>query len=194
MPLIPTPQIPRRMATRQEDVFVKVQALMRQVQALARQQPARAVPDRLLVAAEKLLFEARCFRPYHAKRGLPAPAPHCGDLAAQLAETLTALMAFETRHTEWDAVEGETMWAVSESKMPVRRLQPRAGSKAAARAEARARQAARLRAANMVDLRAKLVERLAQYRSREPAAEPPTTSPLPTPTQPPPGEWGGAER
>ncbi len=167
MPLKPTPEIPRRMAERQEAVFARLQALARQVQA--RQRPGGAVPDRLRTEAEKLLFEAQCFRPDYAKHGLPAPAPHCGGLAAQLADALTALMEFETRHTQWDAVEGATMWAVSGATMPVRRLQPRPGSKAAARAEAKARQVAERRAAYMVDLRAKLVERLAQFRSREPA-------------------------
>jgi hypothetical protein len=177
MPSKPDREIPRRVAERQEAVFGRLQALAREVQALARQRSGRPVPDRLRQEAEKLLIEARCFYPDHARAGLPVLARHCGGLAAQLADALTALMAFETRHTHWDALEAETLWAVSGAKMRVRRLQPRPGSKAAARAEAKARQAAERRAAYMVDLRAKLVQRLAQFRSREPApssaADPP---------------------
>ena len=60
------------------------------------------------------------------------------------------------------------MWLVPGPMMKVRRLMPRQGSKAAARAEARARQEQELRAARMVDIRAKLVQRLAQFRQREP--------------------------
>ena len=127
------------------------------------------MPEAVRIAAEAVLFEAEAFRSRRRNRDLPTAAPHFSGLAAQLGEALAMLVAFETRHTQWNATIGETTWIVEGSIMRPRRLRPRPGSKAAARADAMARQEADLRAARMVELRAKLVQRLVQFHSRVPA-------------------------
>lgn len=163
----PVPQIPRRLAARQEAVLARLQLLARQVQGRARNAPSGAVPDPLRSAAGALLFDVQRFSERRRKSVLPQAAPHYGGLATQLAEALAVLVGFEARHTQWNAAVGDSMWLVPGPMMKVRRLMPRPGSKAAARAEARARQEQELRAARMVELRARLVERLVQYRRRE---------------------------
>ena len=168
MCLKPVPQIPRRLAARQEAVLARLLPLARQVQGQARNAPSGAVPAPLRSAAEALLIDVQRFGEQRRKPLLPQAAPNYGGLATQLAEALTVLIAFETRHTQWNAAVGDSMWLVPGPMMKVRRLMPRPGSKAAARAEARARQEQELRAARMVDIRAKLVQRLAQFRQREP--------------------------
>jgi hypothetical protein len=162
----PTAQIPRRLAERQEVLFEKLQALTRQVQAAARQRPARTVPDDLRARAETMLFEVQPFRPSRGKPVLAEAAPHYGGLATQLAEALAALVAFEARHTHWDARVDAPAWVVPGPMMTLRRLGPRPGSKAAVRALAKAEVDKAARAAAMLDLRARLVQRLTQFKMR----------------------------
>lgn len=159
-------KIPRRLALRQEALYEALQTLARTVAASAARTPARAVPEAMRAKAETLLFAAESFRPTRRGRTLPQAAPQLSGLAAQLTEALSLLIAFETRHSQWNAVLGETVWRVDGPVMRLRRLQPRPGSRAACHAEAKARQEAELRAARVADLRQKLVLRLAQFESR----------------------------
>lgn len=162
-----TPKTTSRMAERHEVLFPKLQALTHKIETVARQRPERAVPDKVRAEAEALLFEAEAFRQLRRRRALPLAAPHFGGLAGQLAEALAALVAFEARYTQWDARFDEPVWMVPDRIMKVRRLTPKAGSKAAIRAAARAEAEKTKREADMVDLRAKLVQRLVQSQ-REP--------------------------
>jgi hypothetical protein len=160
MPTRPTPKIPRRTAERQEVLFQKLQAFARQVQGVAGRRPGMGVPEKVRRTAEALLFDVEPFREAPRRRVLPDTAPSYGGLAAQLGEALTALVAFETRHTHWDAVRLQPMWLVSHGLMKVRRLAPRPGSKAAARADALDERDRERREAEILDLRRKLVRRL----------------------------------
>lgn len=175
MPRKTPAKIPRRLALRQEAVFENLHSLARAIQSGAARSPARAVPEDLRIRAEALLFAAQAFHPGRRGSTLPEAAPHLSGLAMQLGEALTRLIAFETRHSQWNAVLGETVWSVDGPVMRLKRLRPRPGSRAAAHAEAKARQEADLRAARNADLRQKLILRLDQYKSRTDA---PSYSPL----------------
>ncbi|PXA99173.1 hypothetical protein DMC47_04830 [Nostoc sp. 3335mG] len=152
---------------RQEALFEKLAALTKKVKASARQGPGLAPSDEVRALAGSLLFEVEVFRPQRSKI-FPHPGPDHAGLAAQLAEALGVLVAFEARHTGWDARFQEPVWLVDGAVMRVRRLRPRPGSRAAARVEARARAEADARAARLVELRMKLVTRLEQFERRGP--------------------------
>ncbi len=167
MPRKSTAKIPRRLAERQEVLFARLQALARQVQAAARQRPAQPVPEDVRAKAETMLFEVQPFRASRSKPVLRDPAPHYAGLATQLAEALAVLVAFEARHTHWDARVDAPAWVVPGPMMTLRRLGPRPGSKAAVRALAKAEVDKAARAAAMLDLRARLVQRLYQFKMRD---------------------------
>jgi hypothetical protein len=89
------PNITRKLAERHEALVVRIEALARQVDAVAAKKPELAVPPDLRAAAEDLLHDCRSFA-----RGLgtlPPAAPSYGGLGAQLAEARARLEAFELR-------------------------------------------------------------------------------------------------
>lgn len=171
-------KLSRRQVLRQEAVFAKLVSLSGQVKAAARQRQGKNVPDDLRRAAEAVLFEVEFFRP-QKRKPFPRAAADRSGLAAQLAEALAALIAFEARHTGWDARFDEPVWLVEGAAMRVRRLLPRPGSRAAAKAEARARAAKAERAARMAELRHKLVRRMEQFKDRAGAPDLSNLSPSP---------------
>jgi len=181
---MPRPKPPKpitlRLIERHEALFPKLQTFARQVQAQAARRPLGVVSDDLRAEAEALLFEAQPFRERGERGALPLAAPHLGGLAGQLSAALAALLAFEARHSQWDARANAPVWALDRGVRPLKRLMPKPGSKAAAQAAARSERDAQARAAKMADLRAKLVKRLTQFRMREDAmpeaAEPPDAS------------------
>lgn len=178
---MPRPRPPKpitpRLIERHETLFPKLQALARRVEAQAARRPQGAVSDALRAEAEALLFEAETLVEFRAHAALPVAAPHLGGLAGQLRAALADLLAFEARHSHWDARANASVWALARGSRTVKRLMPRPGSRAAAQAAARAEKEAQTQAAKMADLRAKLVKRLTQFRMRETippeAAEPP---------------------
>ncbi len=163
MPQSPKPKISPRQVDRFETLFEKLQSLARQVETAARSRPGGAVPDDMRVKAEALLYEVLPFREARYARELPLAAPHFSGLSAQLAEALTALVTFETRHSQWDARFDEPVWSTTGRFIQrLRRLAPRPGSKAAIRAAAQAEMEEAKRAADMIEIRRKLVQRLVQ--------------------------------
>lgn len=173
MPPAKAPKTSRRMAERHEILFPKLQALTRQVEAMARRKPEQAVPEKLRTEAEALLFDAELFRQKMRGSAPPVAAPRMDGLAAQLAGAMTVLLGFEARYTQWDARFNEPVWKVPDVIMKIRRLAPRPGSKAALRADAQAEADKAKQAARMIELRRRLVIRLSQFDRREPAPEPP---------------------
>lgn len=167
IPAKPSEQLPRRRAERHEALFHKLQPLARSVSTSARSRPGAVVPDSLRIAAEAVLFEAEAFRSGSARGALPLAAPHFGALNGQLSEALGMLIAFETANSAWNGALGVTLWQVAGPAMPVQRLAPRAGSRAAVQVQAKVVAHEAARAAAMVDLRAKLVRRLDQFYRRE---------------------------
>ncbi len=175
---MPKPPIPKklspRLIERHETLFPKLQALSRTVQALSARRPRSLVPEEMRVTAEALLFEALPFSAGR-RRELPVAAPDCAGLAGQLRAALAAMMAFEARHSQWDARFGEPVWMADDHCIHrLKRLAPRPGSKAAAKAEAKAEAEAAALATRMVALRAKLAQRLAQSRRHDPRFERPS--------------------
>jgi hypothetical protein len=159
----PRPKISRRMAERHEAFCPKLQKLARQVGATGRSSPKLAVPDAVRREAEALLFDVQPFREIPTRGALPVAAPHYGGLAAQLAEALTALLAFEQRHTQYNFLTLQPQWSVEgPGVMPVKRLAPRPGSLAAVRARAQAEHEKSRRVAKMAYYRAELARRLEQ--------------------------------
>ena len=167
MPSQKAPKTTSREAARHEALFPKLQALTRKVELIARKKPEQAVPETIRAEAGVMLFEIETFRQLRRPRAVPPAAPHFGGLAAQLAEALTAMVAFETRYTQWDARFEEPVWKVPHGIMKIRRLAPRPGSKAAIRAAALAEAEKAKQAAKMIELRRKLVIRLTQFNNRE---------------------------
>lgn len=185
MPAPPNP-LSRHLVDRHEALFPKLEALARELEALARTKPGRAVPEDKRVAAEAMLCEAQRFRPGRG-RGLVGAAPHCAGLAAQLAEALAALVAFEGRHTQWDSRVRALVWRFAPHQVvPVRRFAPRKGSRAAARLEMDIAAIRMARAVYMREIRAKLVKRLSEYKARDPALQNPAALARLAPKPPPP--------
>lgn len=165
----PRPEISRRMAERHENLLPRLRELARKLERTGARSPLMAVPDDLRSQAEAMLFDVQVFRELRWRTALPVAAPHYGGLASQLAEALTAMIAFEQRHVEWNAATEQPQWNLAPGKndgrigiMKVQRLAPRPGSKAAVRADAQAKQDRELAASRVVNMRAQLVERLAQ--------------------------------
>lgn len=176
---MPKPPIPKelspRLIERHETLFPKLQAFTRTMQSAAARRPRGVVPEGMRVMAEALLFEALPFGTSRQRRELPVAAPDCAGLAGQLSAALAAMVAFEARHSQWDARFAEPVWMADDHHIHrLKRLAPKPGSKAAVKAVAKAEMEEAARAARMVELRARLVQRLAQSQRYDPRFE--TTS------------------
>jgi hypothetical protein len=171
----PSKKLTPRLIERHEALFPKLQTLTRKVQAISARRPRSLVPENMRMAAEALLFEALPFSAGRRRGELPVAAHDCAGLAGQLSAALAAMMAFEARHSQWDARFAEPVWMADDHQIRrLKRLAPKLGSKAAAKAAAKAEMEAAARAARMVELRAKLVQRLAQSRRHDPRFEKPS--------------------
>jgi hypothetical protein len=174
MPKPPKPKkLSPRLIERHEVLFPKLQALTRTMQAISARRPRSLVSEEMRVKAEALLFEALPFSAGR-HRDLPVAAPDCAGLAGQLSGALAAMMAFEARHSQWDARFAEPVWMADDHHVHrLKRLAPKPGSKAAAKAAARAEMEAAAQAARMVEIRARLAQRLAQSQRHDPRFEKP---------------------
>lgn len=157
-PSSPSPNsISRRMAERHEAVYLRLETIARQVDAIAAKKPEGAVPEAMRGMAEAVLFESHGFRQHKRKGGLVAAAPHYGALAVQLGAALATMVAYEARHTRYHHINQLTLWLVEGEALPVRRLQPR---------PARGKPAPEPPRRDMADLRNKLAIRIEQYKRR----------------------------
>ena len=174
---MPKPPIPKklspRLIERHEVLFPKLQALTRTMQATSARRPRSLVPEDMRVTAEALLFEALPFSAGR-RRDLPVAAPDCAGLTGQLRAALAAMMAFEARHSQWDTRFAEPVWMADDQKIHrLKRLAPKPGSKAAAKAAARAEMEKAAQVVRMVEIRARLAQRLAQSQRHDPRFEKP---------------------
>lgn len=161
--LRPRPWLTRHMADRHEALWLRLDALIQQVEAKARRRPRALVPADLRVLAEDMLFETARFGPLRPRRSLPMAADHVGPLAAQLLQAREALASFESRNTRWDLALGRLVWRVTGEKLAVRRIKPKPLTPAEI---ARAAQADAAHKAKMLDLREKLAIRIEQFKRR----------------------------
>ena len=143
--------------------MLRLMPLARQADTIAAKNPRAEVPEAVRVLAEGLIYESHGFRQHRRGGGLPVAGHHYGPLAAQLAQALAGLVAFEIRHTHWDGAAGALMWLVEGGALPVRRLAPRlAGPMPVPGAEA-------METARVDRLRELLRKRIEQYNNRDPA-------------------------
>ena len=128
MPKIPRQTLlTRRKADAHEALFLRLQALTRQVEAMAARRPTAPVPEDLASLAEGALYEVRQFAQRRHRRDLPVAAAHFGALAAQLGTALAGLVAYEARHSRWDGVLQAQVWSLKgeSGPVPLRRLRPK---------------------------------------------------------------------
>lgn len=123
------PALTRARAAAHETLFIKLGALTRQAEALARSRPGGAVPPETRAAAEALLYDAHVVlvgQPRRSKRPreLPVAAETLGGLATQLGQALARLDAYEAAHSRWNAELNCYAWQVAGDPLPVRRLRP----------------------------------------------------------------------
>lgn len=116
-------------AARHEALFVRIEALVKQLEPVARSKPGQEVSAPVRSLAEDLLFEAREFRPRGERRGLVAALPDHAGLLAQLGQAVARLAAFEADHTGVN--EASTLcWLFTDgAQQPVQRLHPAAPPK-----------------------------------------------------------------
>lgn len=119
--------ITARTAARHEAVYLRLQALLKQTQAIAVRRPEALLPEATRILAEGLLFDARPFLPGpKRRRDWPLVAADQAGLAVQLGQLQAGLDAFEIRHTGWNAKLACLLWSVSDARdLPVRRLRPK---------------------------------------------------------------------
>ena len=145
----PTLPLTAARAARHEALYLRIAALAKQVEAVARTKPGQEVAGPVRSLAEDLLFEAREFRQRGERRGLVAAAPDHAGLAAQLAQALGRLDGFAAPHTGMNA-SNILCWQFADgTQLPVQRLQPALQPHAADRGD------------DMDDIRDKLTRRLA---------------------------------
>ncbi len=113
------------LAITHEALYPRLEALLRQVEAIAARRPGAPVPAATRAAAEALLFDAQRFAPQR-KAGLPAAADTYGPLATALGQALARLSAFETAHSAWSAPHAGFVWRLPRHALrPVERLRPK---------------------------------------------------------------------
>lgn len=112
-------------AAQHEALYLRLVALARQVEAVAKKRPEGAVSQTMRTLAEALFFDAQRF--IGRRRALPFVAPDLAGLASQLGQALAGLEAFEAQHSFWDNAAKCFVWALpEETVLPVRRLKPKA--------------------------------------------------------------------
>ncbi len=140
----------KRTADRHEALVLRLEALVRPIEAIAARRPDEPVPASLARAAEALLFDARRFT---RQRGIPAAAPAYAGLAVQLSAARARLEAFELRHTAWDPALKCVVWITEGEKLPLRRLRPQPAIGPRSPAQERETEKIRLKLARMIDAR-----------------------------------------
>ena len=151
-------RISRRMAERHGALFLRLEPLARQAEAMAAKHKLKAVPEDMRLKAEAALYESHAFC-LQRRRCLTPAAPHFGALSTQLGAVLAEMVAFETSHSQWDKARKARMWLVEGgAALPVRRLLPKNGIPTADEDAQRA--------AYMGDLRIRLAERIDQFNRR----------------------------
>jgi len=116
-----------RTAARHEAVYLRLQALLKQTQAIAAKRPEALLPEATRILAEGLLFDARPFLSgARRRRDWPAVSADQAGLAVQLGQVQAGLEAFEIAHTSWNTKLGCLLWLASDARdLPVRRLRPK---------------------------------------------------------------------
>lgn len=85
-------------AARHEALTVRIEALVKQLEPVARAKPGQEVSAPVRSLAEDLLFEAREFRARGERRGLVAAAPDYAGLFIQLGQALGMLARWRSRN------------------------------------------------------------------------------------------------
>jgi hypothetical protein len=149
MPIITSRGVTRTMAMRHEALFVRLDALCKQVSAQAQRRPRSAVPEALRKTAEDLMFEARPFVP-HVRGALPVAQPEFLGLSAQLDLVRAGLEIYEIERSKWNLGGKCFCWNAPGPWLPVKRHRP-----AAAEAQERA---------NMEDLSKRLLQKIRELQ------------------------------
>ena len=85
-------------AARHEALTERIEALVKQLEPVARTKPGQDVSGPVRSLAEDLLFEAREFRARGERRGLVAAAPDYAGLFVQLSQAQGMLNTWQRRH------------------------------------------------------------------------------------------------
>jgi hypothetical protein len=117
--------VPQVKARAHEALVPRLEALLKQIQAMAARRPDGAVPAESRALAEALLFDAQPFAGGRKRGAMPAVSETLAGLAAELGQAQAALKTFEAAHTTWNAVQGCFAWNIDgRGKLPVQRLRP----------------------------------------------------------------------
>ncbi|HEY9011093.1 MAG TPA: hypothetical protein VIN06_08740 [Devosia sp.] len=112
-------------AARHEALTVRIEALVKQLEPVARSKPGQEVSAPVRSLAEDLLFEAREFRARGERRGLVAAAPDYAGLFIQLGQALGMLARWRSRNPAPGAAgadpDGYTDAEVAEMRLNIAR-------------------------------------------------------------------------
>ena len=117
-----TPKITHALAERHEALWLRLNALHKDICAMAAKKPEAPVGETERILAEGLLSDIRPFLAGRKKEALPVAAPLLAGLAVQLGQMLAKLDDFENRHAAWDARQNCRCWCVDGEPFPVARL------------------------------------------------------------------------
>ena len=159
MPRKALPHVTHLLAARHEALWLKLTALQAQVAGVALRKPQAEVAGHTGMVAEGLLREALPF--LAAGDPLPVAAQDHGGLATQLGQALAEMEAWEASNVGWRGDLNAFVWLVSGAEpLPVKRLRPKLATPGPPPPDAAKHTAA------MLDLRAKLAQRLDQFKRR----------------------------
>jgi len=109
------------LAERHEALWLRFNALHKDICAIAAKKPDALVGESERIVAEGLIHD---MRPFLQKpiAPLPVAALHFAGLAVQLGQFLARLENFENRHAYWDGKRLCRVWRVNGEAIPVGRL------------------------------------------------------------------------
>ena len=121
------PAIDRSTAAAHEALYVRLERLARQVDALALRKPGAAVPAETLALAQALVKEVARFSPKARLEHHSIRAQDLAGLVTGLGQALARLDLFESAHSSWSGEHNCFVWRLRREEIaPVARLRQKA--------------------------------------------------------------------